>query len=79
MDSLTICGGFNTRTTCITLTSDQWVTSHALVEDRRYHSSWSTGSGILLLGGQYSPRSTEIVKEEVLNGVPGFPLQIKTE
>ena len=78
MDSLEICGGYSTRTTCITFTSGQWVTSHALTEERVYHTSWSTQDGIVLMGGYDSPRTTEIITEGEYEGVPGFDLQHDT-
>ena len=79
MDSLEICGGTLTRTTCITFTSGQWVTSHALAEERKYHTSWSTDAGILLMGGSASGMTTEIISQGEYNGVPGFDMQYNTE
>jgi len=86
MEGLTICGGLevsivtdptNTTTTCISFSSGQWVTSHRLVEERYGHSSWAMAEGTVLVGGyvSLSPNTTEIVKEDVYNGVPGFNLQ----
>ena len=81
MDSLDICGGsvLNTSTTCITFTSGQWVTSHALTEERAHHTSWSTEAGIFLMGGYFSPNTTEIITEGEYDGVPGFDMQYDTE
>ena len=80
MDSLEICGGYtSTRTTCITFTSGQWVTSHALTTEGRYdHTSWSTKAGIVLMGGRYSTNTTELLTEEECDGVPGFGMQYDT-
>ena len=81
MDSLEICGGGYTstaRTTCITFTYGQWVTSHALTEERYSHTSWSTQDGIVLMGGEYSGRTTEIISEGEYEGVPGYDLQYNT-
>jgi len=86
MEGLTICGGnniagitgpTNTTTTCITFSSGQWVTSHHLVEERIGHSSWAVAEGTMLVGGDFPPNTTEIVKEDVYDGVPvpGFNLQ----
>ena len=81
MESLTICGGdaYNASdaiyTTCITLSSSEWETSHTLGEKRGYHSSWVTEEGTMLLGGNYSPNTTEIVKQTEFDAVPGFTLQ----
>ena len=79
MDSLVICGGSFTTTTCITFTSGQWVTSHALTEQRYDHTSWSTDAGILLMGGSYSGRTTELISQGVYDAVPGFDMQYTTE
>ena len=78
MDSLEICGGYYTSTTCITFTSGQWVTSHALTEERLEHTSWSTQDGIVLMGGSYSGMTTEIISEGEYEGVPGYDLQYNT-
>ena len=79
MDSNTICGGENTRTTCTTLTSGQWVTSQVLSKERRDHCSWCTSTGIILLGGHYSLTSTETVIQTEYDTVPGFTMQNQTE
>ena len=79
MDSLQVCGGWWTTTTCITFTSGQWVTSHALTEKRWDHISWSTDAGILLMGGRNSVRTTEIISPGVYDAVPGFVMQYHTE
>ena len=77
MDGLTICGGGD-YVTCLTFSSGQWVTSHALTENRDYHCSWSTGPGIVLLGGAESPNTTEIVLHREYEAVPGFSMQYIT-
>ena len=77
MESLEICGGRYTRTTCITFTSGQWVTSHAFTKERSSHTSWSTEDGVVLMGG-YSGRTTEIITEGEYEGVPGYDLQYNT-
>ena len=79
MDSLEICGGRSSMTTCITFTSGQWATSHALTEQRVAHTSWSTEAGVVLMGGRYRGRTTEIITEGEYEGVPGFDLQYNTE
>jgi len=77
MDSLELCGGFFTST-CITFTSGQWVTSHALTEERSDHTSWSTDAGIILMGGFYSDMTTEIISQGEYEGVPWFDMQYNT-
>jgi len=79
MDSLELCGGYSTRTTCITFTSGQWVTSHALTEERWGHTSWSTDAGTILMGGDDSGMTTEIISQGVYEGVPWFDMQYNTE
>ena len=84
MNTLEICGGYSystttSGTTCITFTSGQWVTSHALTQERWDHISWSTDAGILLMGGRNSVRTTEIISPGVYDAVPGFGMQYHTE
>ena len=69
---------------CLTFSSGQWETSHALTVDRFGHTSWSTDTGIILLGGYVQEtdymggNTTETVTEAEYNGVPGFPLHYIT-
>ena len=77
MDSLEICGGGDS-TTCITFTSGQWVTSHALTEKRYGHTSWSTDAGIILMGGLDSGMTTEIISQGEYEAVPWFDMQYNT-
>ena len=81
MDSLELCGGAmdsTTSTTCITFTSGQWVTSHALTEKRSHHTSWSTDAGTILMGGS-SGMTTEIISQGEYDGVPGSHMQYNTK
>ena len=81
MNRLEVCGGLysnTTMTTCSIFTSGQWVTSHALTEKRSYHTSWSTDAGIILMGGEYSGMTTEIISQGEYEGVPGFEIQYDT-
>jgi len=84
MHELTVCGGrydvdgytWDTRDTCITLSSGEWVTSHALISHRYTHCSWSTSSGVMLLGGDdFGAEITETVREGEYYSQPGFTLQ----
>ena len=78
-DGLTICGGWYTLTTCITFTSGEWVTSHALAEERAFHCSWSNKDKIFILGGSCSSANTsETLAEGELDGVPGFSMKYRT-
>jgi len=63
--SLAACGGVysDTRRNCIKFEAGSWTTlTDNLVEQRYHHSSWVTPDGdILLIGGDYSRTTTEIV------------------
>ena len=62
MSGLTICGGANTRTTCLQLSSGQWSVSHNLTQQRYHHSSWESDQGVVLMGGYLdSALSSEVV------------------
>jgi len=80
-DGTTLCGGGYTRTTCTTFSSGQWVTSHALAEERYYHTSWNNKEEgkIILMGGWYSGRTTEAITEGENDGVTGFTLKYNTQ
>ena len=60
------CGGYPTPTltTCVKWSpaSGSWTKSHILRQRRRYHLSWATASGVYLIGGQYSGKTSEKVK-----------------
>merc|ERR1719300_2045807 len=60
---LTACGGAFSGTSCIKFEAGSWKTlTDNLVVERSYHSSYMTPYGnIRLIGGEYSPSSTEIV------------------
>ena len=63
---LTACGGgygSDNHRNCIKFEDGSWTTlTDNLVEKRSYHSSWVNPDGdILLIGGEYSPSTTEIV------------------
>ena len=79
MDSLELCGGGSTTTTCITFTSGQWVTSHALTEQRWEHTSWSTDAGTILMGGYYGGMTSELISQGEEDTVPWFDMQYNTQ
>ena len=80
MDSLLICGGYDssTLTTCLSFTSGQWIPSHTLVEARYDHTSWQTEQGLVLMGGDYSLDTSEIVAKAGEQGRPSFAMQYRT-
>ena len=79
MDSLLICGGYDTATTCLTFSSGEWITSHTLLEGRYGHSSIITDEGLVLMGGQDSLYSSEIVHLPGEQGEAAFDMHHNTE
>ena len=61
---LTACGGVDSgaQRSCVTLTGGSWTTSHTLVHQRGGHTAWESPLGLILLGGRYSPKTTEILR-----------------
>merc|ERR1711892_97092 len=83
MDGLTICGGYANpmyynSTVCETFSSGEWVTSHTLVEERYAHCSWQTDQGVVLMGGGYSPYTSEIAPLGGGQSQPSFSMQHST-
>ena len=78
MDNLTVCGGEMTKTSCMTFSPGMWLTSYTLTEERSYHLSWQTTQGSHLIGGDYSPYTTELVPAAGQQGGPSFTLKYKT-
>ena len=62
-DGEVACGGqdYDDATSCSTLTATGWTKSHNLVYQRRKHASWNSPDGLLLIGGEYSLRTTELL------------------
>ena len=64
---LTVCGdgyqGDNLQT-CETFVDGQWRVSHHLLQQRYEHSIWQSPEGILLMGGHYSPTTTELLQDD---------------
>merc|ERR1719342_1205532 len=79
---LTACGGGASaiRRSCIKFEDGSWTTlTDNLVEERLYHSSWVSPDGdILLIGGQYSRTTTEIVYQNGTS-IRSFDLKYRTE
>ena len=79
---LTACGGGASaiRKSCIKFEDGSWTTlTDNLVEERYRHSSWVTPDGdILLIGGQYSNTTTEIVYQDGTS-IRSFDLKYNTE
>ena len=81
-DGMTLCGADDGIATCIRFSSGKWVLSHALTEERWYHTSWyiKEEGKIILMGGHDSGRTTETIREGEKDapGVPGFALKYNT-
>ena len=75
---LAACGGYDSGTerSCIKFEDGSWTTlTDNLVERRDDHSSWVSPDGdILLIGGDYSPTTTEIVYQ---NGTSSRSFDLK--
>ena len=81
-DGLTQCGGYGSSRSCHTLNTDtaQWTKTHSLSERRDSHSSWRREDGsILIIGGDYSNTTTELVSDSSRVSTPGFTLKYETE
>ena len=80
-DGLVACGGDTTATltSCITLTGSGWQESHQLRERRWLHSSWRSPAGLLLMGGDYSGTSTEILSATDSSTTSSFTLAYNTK
>ena len=76
-----VCGGAHpdAKTNCVKWNpaSGNWTMSHTLKYDRYHHVSWATDSGVYLIGGYNSPKTSEKVK---LDGSveEGFSLKYAT-
>jgi len=69
MEDRTICGGgysnSDTLTSCLSLTDEgTWNKTATLLEGRYDHSSWASPSGLILLGGGGSIRTSEKIGED---------------
>ena len=73
------CGGWGgAGRSCARLTGGGWSSSHGLQQGRAGHASWAVTSGVILLGGAASPRTSEIVWHGDDASSPSFPLQYDT-
>ena len=80
-DGLLSCGGWygDYIRTRVKLTTGGWVVSHILLEDRAHHSSWQSPAGLVLIGGEYSGRTTELLSSSDSSSSSNFTLQYWTE
>ena len=83
---LEACGSFRaktktktkTKTTCVRFSGGTWSPSHQLVEGRGHHCSWASPAGTLLMGGEYSKKSTELLDAITGDSVMSFRLKDDT-
>ena len=74
LDGLVVCGGEDTKTSCISLSpgAHTW-TNYGSIKDRTRHVSWTTRTGELyLMGG--ADDSGELSTTEIVGVGPGFSL-----
>ena len=64
---LTVCGdhwyGDNVKN-CKIFSDGQWRVSHNLLQERIFPSIWQSPEGILIMGGWYSPNTTELLQDD---------------
>ena len=81
-DGLLSCGGSGTDTlrSCAKFSAlaGGWVVSHNLMESREEHSSWQSPAGLVLIGGSYSPTTTELLSSSDSSSSSNFTLQYST-
>jgi len=79
MNNMYICGGddFYARDLCIQFVEGQWTALSATMQSRDDHSSWLTPQGLVLMGGDYTTKSTEIITLKGGQGGPGFSLNFE--
>ena len=83
-DGLLSCGGADTTDTlrtCAKLSAlaGGWVVSHNLRESRFDHSSWQSPAGLVIIGGEYSGTTTELLSSSDSSSSSNFTLQYDTE
>ena len=73
-----ICGGQNTKDTCIQLSPDTGTWQEVLTLDisRYHHVSWTPGTGVgtYLMGGKDRRKATTLIRPDGTQE-PGFPLK----
>ena len=80
MEGGVTCGGDgdSIMTTCVSLSTGGWVESHTLREQRYLHSSWLSPAGVVLIGGSYSTRTTELLSSTNTSTSRAFSLRYRT-
>ena len=71
-----LCGGLSSERSCLKFDGENFTRAEVfLVEARRYHLCWSVGEDVMLLGGDKSDKTTEIVKSDGSFSSPSFELR----
>ena len=80
-DGVLSCGGVGGSSTCVKLSAlaGGWVESNKLLQVKSGHSSWMSPAGLVLMGGVYSPTTTERLSSSDSSSSYSFNLQNKTE
>ena len=83
---LQACGGGSsypdpspTLVSCVTFNQGSWDRSHLLQQQRALHSAWSSPSGLVLIGGDHSEKTTELLSENTIFSSNHFPLKYETK
>ena len=67
-DGLLTCGGGSSyNNTCLEFSDGQWSMTHHLTYSRRFHGSWKTSEGLMLVGsytGHDQDNTTEILTDD---------------
>ena len=76
-NGLITCGGlYDNPQVCLSFMDGQWKQSHYLAKARMQHSAWKSSEGILLMGGSYTPSTTELLND---NGLTTRQFNLKYE
>ena len=75
---LLACGGEDTKLSCTKFSGGKWKPSHKLKKERQFHSSWASPAGTVLMGGDPSSETTELLDETTGDSVMHFPLKYET-
>ena len=73
---LVTCGS-SEAATCETFKEGSWVETHTLSQRRHQHSAWASPQGVVIIGGDYSTTTTELLTDDG-NTTPGFTLDYST-
>ena len=75
-----LCGGRYAEKNCDKWTNGTWTQTHKLRENRAFHVSWTSPSGVFLIGGADtgSYETSELVKKDG-SVVEGFALKNKIQ